>query len=549
MQASRPVRPAARFSSVPPSSLAVPADQPDGERRPLGSGGEGWFAYEGWLLGGVRESGKADQFASAHESHHKQLADSTAFGLLCRALRQLESTEAARRARAFNRTTAPVQEAFASWTPATAIGWTRNDLYAAYPAYAGHWDVMDRITSLAPSPYLAVHAAHASARASMQAPVIDIALQVGLRDLELADIPRRLRPDHRFATLQRHPIDWKALVARIDAALVADPRWAELQSARSLSAEMFSSPVRTIWATVNDTVYAAFAEILDANHCPTLTNEGHHGELRSLLAAAAEDALPLTLTMADPPAIDRTTLVVLANAESETYVSGPLGPAQLLPTDITIDHMVTGPVSPHLLLCLRQGASTARNFDFADRRGPDVGSSRAHLRRGELDDAGEFRVSLLDVADQPPSALLREDVPTYSIVDLSRFDTELVRRWDGLISSQRTALVIDVPLAENLPVWLANEDATLRYAFIRTQPQGRIVTFLLATISLPDVHSHLMLRAMSPATVRVLRAAFDELSQQGMQITQDNTVVERYEPMLGIVLAHLAIEERVFGIL
>ena len=34
-----------------------------------------------------------------------------------------------------------------------------------------------------------------------------------------------------------------------------------------------------------------------------------------------------------------------------------------------------------------------------------------------------------------------------------------------------------------------------------------------------------------------------------MQISQDGTLVERYEPMLGIVLAHLAIEERVFGLL
>jgi hypothetical protein len=153
----------------------------------------------------------------------------------------------------------------------------------------------------------------------------------------------------------------------------------------------------------------------------------------------------------------------------------------------------------------------------------------------------------MDVSDAPAAVLGRPDVPTYSIVDLSRFDAQLARRWVGLIDSDRTALVIDVPLAENLAARLADADASLRYAFIRTQPQGRIIPFLLINIRVQDVHGHLTVRAMSPATVPVVRAAFDELSETGMQISQDDTLVERYEPMLGIVLAHMAIEERVSG--
>jgi hypothetical protein len=70
--------------------------------------------------------------------------------------------------------------------------------------------------------------------------VIDIAVQVGLRDLELADVPRRLRPDHRFALLQRNPVDWEAVSARLDEILGGDPRWSQLHAAPGVTAEMFS---------------------------------------------------------------------------------------------------------------------------------------------------------------------------------------------------------------------------------------------------------------------------------------------------------------------
>jgi hypothetical protein len=115
-----------------------------------GTDPEGWFNYEGWLLRGGGNESTAGQFASAHESHHKQLADSTAFGALTRVLRGIDPA----RASPFNRASGSVQEAFASWEPAIALKWGRADVGSVYPGYLRHRDAMERAIVATSSPYL-----------------------------------------------------------------------------------------------------------------------------------------------------------------------------------------------------------------------------------------------------------------------------------------------------------------------------------------------------------------------------------------------------------
>src|SRR3954454_24826221 len=46
----------------------------------------GWFGHDRWWLHLPGDDPKSAQFASAHESHHKQLQDSTSYGALVRVL-------------------------------------------------------------------------------------------------------------------------------------------------------------------------------------------------------------------------------------------------------------------------------------------------------------------------------------------------------------------------------------------------------------------------------------------------------------------------------
>lgn len=502
----------------------------------------GWFDYEGWRVGGG--AGRAGQFASAHESHHKQLSDSTIWGVLTRVLLRLPDGRS--RAAGFNRAGASAQEAFATWAPVAALGWDVEQLAIDFPDYLRHWQAMNRAVSAAADvPYLALHAAHATARSCLQAPVLDVVLETGLANCTIADVPRRLRPDHRFATLQRAPVDWPAVLNELDHS-ITDPRWLVLRDAPKLDAALFAEDLQPVWAAVNDVVYAACARQLAAHGCPTLANEGHRGEIARLLEAAAPLGGTLDLA-ARSGAPASGTLIALANAEAETYVSGPKLPARLVPADVPAMELATGPVSEHLMLDIRRGAAVARAFDYGTGPVPDPDRVAEHLRRGEAHDGG-VRIVLRPADDLTAADLDACSAPVHAMVDLSVFTADTRRRWEGLLAPQRAALILDLPLAAHLPVWLAADGSAFRYAFLRTEVQGRAVAFLLADVAADGAPSHLLVRGLSHAAVGVHRAAFEELAASGLSLIADDAVAERHEPLLGLVVAHLAIEERVYGL-
>jgi hypothetical protein len=502
----------------------------------------GWFDYEGWRVGAG--SGRAGQFASAHESHHKQLSDSTIWGVLTRVLLRLPNGRS--RAAWFNRAGASAQEAFATWAPAAALGWDVEQLAVDFPDYLRHWQAMDRaVSAAADAPYLALHAAHATARSCLQAPVLDVVLDAGLANCTIADVPRRLRPDHRVAILQRAPVDWPAVLTELDDA-VTEQRWPALRDAPVLTAALFTEDLQPVWAAVNDVVYAACARQLAAHGCPTLPNDGHRLEIAQLLEAARPLGGTLDLAVRSDVPVSGT-LVALANAEAETYISGPRLPARLVPTSVPASELATGPISEHLMLDIRRGATIARAFDYGPGPAPDPDRLAVHLRRGEAHDDG-MRVVLRPADDLTAADLDACSAPTYAMADLSVFTADTRRRWEHLLAPQHAALILDLPLAGHLPVWLADEASAFRYAFLRTEVQGRGVAFLLADVAVDGAPSHLLVRGLSHAAVGVHRAAFEELNASGLSLIADDTVAERHEPLLGLVVAHLAIEERVYGL-
>jgi hypothetical protein len=82
----------------------------------------GEFHHDGWHLRQPHEDVRSTQFASAHESHHKQLQDSTSFGAVARICHELGAATGDGRyaalAQGLTAASRFVQEAFASWLPA-----------------------------------------------------------------------------------------------------------------------------------------------------------------------------------------------------------------------------------------------------------------------------------------------------------------------------------------------------------------------------------------------------------------------------------------------
>lgn len=502
-----------------------------------GADSEGWFNYEGWLLRGGRDESAAGRFASAHESHHKQLADSTAFGALTRVLRGVDPT----RATGFNRVCSPVQEAFASWAPAIALGLGRDQVAQAYPGYLRHWDSMERAIALAASPYLRLQAAHACARAAMQAPVIDIALDVGLARLTMAHIRRYDRPDHRFALLHRHPVDWPAIARTLDIELAVESRWPAVRDAGELHAGLFAPDLRDLWLQVNIACYEACTGRLAQYGCRSLDHDEHREQIARLVETT-------TTSLSARSAVDHgdAAAIVLSNLEAETYVTGARLPARMLGPATPAQHLIAGSGRRHLFLSIRRGADVLANFTLAGGPAITPGSVVEHLRHAGMETDGGLAVDLLDVGCRTPDDLRAVGVPVYAAVAISAFDQERRRRWGDFLDPAHAALILDVPLSAHFGVWLRNPDAVLRYAFLRTEAHGRIVPFLLATIDIVGTTSHLLVRALSPPAVRTFHAAFDELADTGLGLVEDPSFIERHDELLEIILGHVALEERVF---
>jgi hypothetical protein len=194
----------------------------------------------------------------------------------------------------------------------------------------------------------------------------------------------------------------------------------------------------------------------------------------------------------------------------------------------------------------RTASGRTRSPGSSRPNGADSRDTPARHRPAGAASDGRLAVDLLDVSSRGPEDLLAVGVPVYAAVALSAFDRDRRRRWGDLLGPARTALILDVPLSAHFDAWLRNPDAMFRYVFMRTEARGRVVPFLLGTIEIAGVPSHLLVRVLSPPAVRSFHAAFHELADAGQQLVEDGSFLEQHAALLDIVLGHMALEECVF---
>ncbi|WP_033443433.1 hypothetical protein [Saccharothrix sp. NRRL B-16314] len=492
----------------------------------------GSFDHDRWHLVQPGDDPNSSQFASAHESHHKQLQDSTSFGAVARTYHALWMATGAREHRetagALTRASSLVQEAFASWLPALALGWDRDRVVRNYPGYRAHFDAMAEVVASVDSPYLRFHVAHAVSRACMQTSVIERVLDVGLANFSLADLRERELPDIRFGLLRRHLPDWSAHVP-------ADPRLTALVEPATLTAEMFDPALEELWVLVNEAVYDAAASALGGDG--TLGVNEHLLWTPKLVAAARELAGAVDIEPGTRLRQAETRAVVLGNTESEGFsVAGPL-PARVLPDSTALSLMTADLERPHLFATVRRSKSLTDNYTWEPGSRPPTGDVLCVVRRTVREDDGRHVVELRRATDL--AEVHRSEVPVIAVVPCTLLDHPAAAGW----RPARTALLLDLPLTEHLDLWLDAPGSRFRYTFLRTESFGRVVPFLVGSVEHDGHTLPLMLRPLSHAGVRVHQAALAELYPPGGKVVADHTFLGAYENLLGPVLAHLAGEE------
>jgi len=505
----------------------------------------GRFAYERWWLE-VGDDDRAAEYASAHESHHKQLSDSTAFGVLARLVSELGEKNA-ELAHGLMRAAEPVQEAFACWAPLMALRWTPTELADVYPAYVRHWRAMEDVVGQVAAPYVRFHAAHAVARVCMQAPVDEIVTAVGFERLRLADISRWERPDQRFAQLRRAPPAWPSLLQRLEQHFAKDDRFQFVVDADELTAALFAVDLRELWTRVNCAVYDVLVGHLAAMGFRTLAYDGLPAANARLIAAAAhvDGGKKLGIAPRERVRSEESPRIVIANIESEDFSVGPPLSARLVDQTAPPEALVADLEYPHLFLTLRRNDALLANYALD--RGANPTGVGAYLRRSVNEADGTTRVELRAV--DGPEQLAEVGVPVFAAVPLSLLTREARELWGEYLDVRHAAAIVDVALGPLLELWLAHPGSRFRYAFIRTEPAGRVLPMLLAVVDAAGIQTtHLVVKPMSPPAIRKLKAAFDELDPDGRQLAADPSLVEDFEPLAQIVLAHIALEEVRFSL-
>lgn len=399
------------------------------------SGAGGGFRHDTWWIHTPGDNPRAAQYASAHESHHRQLEATTAFGNLTRVAVRLSRIGAPVRPTLVADlvgASRAVHEAFASWVPAFVLGWTRDDIMAIYPEYSRDYDAMDSLVGAAGSPYLRLHLAHAVARLCMQADVLKVAARVGFADLRLADIRNVERPDSRLQTLRRRPPSVARIEAEMDAlsqgratgsgngARIARQAL-DLFRRPDLTADMLAPGERDVFAWVNLAVYTLVAEHASSLRLEALGHEEHVAAAVPVLAAAREFAgveidlvsggvTPSTVAVTSGPDTGGTNASLLTGLPSsdprrfqvQTHarravgsvdyeqfsVASPLE-ATWLGSNAPLREMVAGLEDPHLFLAVRTLQQIRENYRHVGPGAPSDDSGVAFVRRTvTLDEVG-----------------------------------------------------------------------------------------------------------------------------------------------------------------
>lgn len=510
------------------------------------NGPSGFFdSYRGWLLSTDGADDDGGMTTTSHEDHHRHLQNSTSFGLLTLALRFLADNGLASRvptAAGLVAMSTRTQESFATWASVTSSNADRSSLLNN-PEYLAHYDIADKLTDSVPAGYLRLHAVHAACRACMQTSEVSELLLRGLHVFDLNDIASPAQPDRRLRRLQRYAIDWSAATDAAHEILEASP--IPHAAHQPLEAAFVDPRLSTTWNAINDIFYVCAATRLNELDAATLDLDGQI-EIATELKAEVQriTGARFGFDVVQPNDAVSASLVAFQGVERQVLSIGEPMPCEVLRADELSNHVAALGDDAHLFVTLRTTAALRANYSgvFSDWSDADHWMLRRTIQHA---DSRHVELALLD--DTGMSALAGQDIPVVALVPLSRLRERSEPPTNWITDVSRCVALLDVSLADHLPLWTAATGSVFNYCFLKTESFGRTVGILVCQVSGPAGATHLMIRGMHDAAVRTLTAGFDELAPE-MHIEADPELVDRGGTTLMLAIAHLVGEERIFGI-
>lgn len=159
----------------------------------------GWYSPLGYRVWPRGDDLAEHHVMHLHEIHHKVLTDDTAFGSLVHVASRHAGWESL--LPGLFDACRTVHESFASFMSLSLAASRHANVDAVmsrYPAYMPLARRLERFLDEVPASHRRELAATGVARWSMSAPVLEVAVAAYPRMLTLADLPARMRPDHRF---------------------------------------------------------------------------------------------------------------------------------------------------------------------------------------------------------------------------------------------------------------------------------------------------------------------------------------------------------------
>ncbi|WP_425003064.1 hypothetical protein [Mycolicibacterium sp. S3B2] len=494
----------------------------------------GVYHGRGWTVDvGADAGAEAARVASMHEAMHERLQFTTIYGVLAEVHAAVAAATAdpawVRRAATMTRGFQTVHEEFATWMSVTIFGWSMERLGAEFPNYRRHGRSAARRVASLTSPYLAMHGVQAVARSAMQPAGLAVRLtDRGLADVLADPLQRVDLPDHRLHRLTR---------------LLDTHGWGPLQQARSdYTLAEFAHGGDDQWDELNAAAYTWCADLLRADNYPTLDYDGHRRFVRALPEAAAEIAgRPVGLSAGTDPSRDGVTSEIAFFAvESETTIVGPRFPAVLHRDRSALSAMIAGDQRRrHLFLAIRPRQRLMDNY-LLPVDGPALDNDAAVIRCGGTD-----AVELFDITDGSPQELLDLGVPIVVSASQRSLANPATRdRWAPLLSRETCVVMVDLRLSVHLPLWL-EAGLTLHYTFLTTETfRGPVSIFVFDLRDHTGNRSRLHIAVVTGLFTAALQLWMAEAPNIAPRVQPDATLTE--EPLLGLVLAHIATEERSF---
>jgi hypothetical protein len=264
-----------------------------------GFSGRGAYRHLHWDLALAGDTTSVNwQMVSLHEMYHADLDSTTDYGsLLCvyAQLRQTcgESSEAAAVHRGLLFNCRQTHETYATYASMLTIADSGFDDWKSYPIrdYAAYAQIGLGLCRGLKGRFFRFHAALTALRLCMQAPVTDMALDVGLNTFRLRHLPPAQLPDPRLWALQRitsEPGFWQSAIAEIQSAHPEHPAWPELWETEITDIKftaLFGSGAGELGEILLRGFHSILASRLRALGIPSLEYDGHVANVSALLAA------------------------------------------------------------------------------------------------------------------------------------------------------------------------------------------------------------------------------------------------------------------------